>query len=82
MLSSGMYDGSGEWAYHVGIPAKSGVSGGVIGVIPGRMGVAVFSPPLDPRGNTVRGLAVFQQMSQGLGLHLLDSLRPNNAIVP
>jgi glutaminase len=82
MLSCGMYDGSGEWAYHVGIPAKSGVSGGVIGVIPGRMGVAVFSPPLDPRGNSVRGLAVFQQMSQDLGLHLLDSARPNDAIVP
>lgn len=76
MLTCGIYDYSGEWAYSVGIPAKSGVGGGMLGVIPGKMGIAVFSPPLDERGNSVRGRAVFQQMSDDLGLHVFESAGP------
>jgi glutaminase len=76
MLTCGIYDYSGEWAYRVGIPAKSGVGGGMLGVIPGKMGIAVFSPPLDPRGNSVRGRAVFEQLSTDLGLHIFESAEP------
>ena len=72
MYTCGMYNYAGEWAYRVGIPAKSGVSGGIIGVIPGRAGIAVFSPLIDERGNSVRGLRVFEDLSQEFGFHLLD----------
>jgi glutaminase len=71
MTSCGMYDGAGEWLVSVGIPAKSGVSGGVLGVLPGRLGVAVFSPRLDEQGNSVRGVAVCRDLSHDLGLHLI-----------
>ena len=72
MYTCGMYNYAGEWAYRVGIPAKSGVSGGIIGVIPERAGIAVFSPLIDERGNSVRGLRVFEDLSQEFGFHLLD----------
>jgi glutaminase len=70
MHTCGMYDFAGEWAYQVGVPAKSGVSGGIIAVIPGKMGVGVFSPGLDRFGNSVRGVKVCQELSERLGLHL------------
>jgi glutaminase len=57
MGSCGMYDYAGEWIYTIGIPAKSGVAGGVIAVLPGQLGIGVFSPLLDPRGNSVRVFA-------------------------
>jgi glutaminase len=72
MTSCGMYDSAGEWLYAVGIPAKSGVSGGVLAVLPGRLGLAVFSPPLDARGNSVRGVKVCEDVSRDLGLHLVQ----------
>ncbi len=73
MHSCGMYDYAGEWAYRVGIPAKSGVSGGIVAVVPGQFGLATFSPLLDPKGNSVRGIQVCQDLSHRFGLHVFES---------
>jgi glutaminase len=75
MTSCGMYDFAGEWLCAVGLPAKSGVSGGILAVLPGQLGIGVFSPPLDPRGNSVRGVRVCEDISRDLGLHLVQSGR-------
>lgn len=72
MYTCGMYNFAGEWAYRVGIPAKSGVSGGILAVVPNQAGIAVFSPPLDSNGNSVRGLKVFEALSREYGFHLFD----------
>ena len=72
MYTCGMYNFAGEWAYKVGIPAKSGVSGGIMAVIPNRMGIAVYSPPLDQNGNSVRGIKVCEELSQALNLHIFS----------
>ena len=73
MLTAGLYQLSGEWLYEVGLPAKSGVSGGIVTVAPGKGGMATFSPPLDAAGNSVRGQLATKMLSEGLGLDLLAS---------
>ena len=70
MSSCGMYDWSGEWIYRVGLPAKSGVGGGIVAVLPGHAAIGVFSPRLDAKGNSVRGLLACEQLSRELGMHL------------
>jgi glutaminase len=69
MHTCGMYDYAGEWAYRVGIPAKSGVGGGIVAVVPGQVGIGTFSPPLDSKGNSVRGVKVFSELAERFGLH-------------
>lgn len=73
MLTCGMYDYAGEWAYRVGLPAKSGVGGGICAVVPGKAGIGVFSPLLDARGNSVRGIKVCEELSTRFGLHAFES---------
>ncbi|AHJ29485.1 glutaminase A [Nodularia spumigena CS-584] len=72
MYTCGMYNFAGEWAYKVGLPAKSGVCGGIMAVVPHKMGIGVFSPLLDVRGNSVRGVKVCEELSRRLGLHLFE----------
>ena len=79
MTTCGMYDYAGEWLYEVGMPAKSGVAGGVLAVLPGQLGIGVFSPPLDARGNSVRGVAVCRDLSRDFELHFLRVPRPARA---
>jgi glutaminase len=73
MATAGMYERSGTWAYNVGLPGKSGVSGGIITVAPGKGALATFSPLLDATGNSVRGQLVTRYLSQRLGLNLFVS---------
>ena len=79
MASCGMYDAAGNWLTTVGIPAKSGVAGGIIGVLPGQIGVAVFSPRLDAHGNSARGVAMMELLSEDMGLHLMEATRPSRS---
>jgi glutaminase len=73
MLTAGLYELSGDWLYEIGLPAKSGVSGGIVTVAPGKGGLATFSPPLDAAGNSVRGQLATKLISESLGLDLLVS---------
>jgi len=74
MSSCGMYDFSGEFAFTIGLPAKSGVSGAVMLVIPGLMGICVWSPRLDEHGNSVRGIEFCRQLAAAYNVHVFDSL--------
>jgi glutaminase len=67
MATAGLYDDSGKWLYHTGLPAKSGVGGGIIAVAPGKFGIAVVSPPLDDAGNSVRAQRAIADISNAVG---------------
>lgn len=73
MASCGMYDAAGRWMARVGIPAKSGVSGAVIGMLPGQLGAATLSPRIDSNGNSVRGVKIFEALSRDMGMHLMST---------
>jgi len=82
MTSSGMYDFAGEWIYRVGIPAKSGVGGGILAALPARLGLGSYSPRLDDHGNSVRGIKVCEALSAHYDLHMLNrSDDARNAII-
>jgi glutaminase len=70
MMMAGLYDGSGGWAWHVGLPAKSGVGGGIVAVVPGKGAIAVFAPPLDEAGNSVKAQEVIDYIAQKLSYNL------------
>lgn len=73
LASKGLYEHSGEWLLEIGLPAKSGVSGGIVAVAPGKGALGVFSPPLDGAGNSVRGKRAAADLSRTLGLDLFAS---------
>lgn len=81
MVTCGMYNGAGDWVSEVGMPAKSGVGGGITAVLPGQLGIGVYSPLLDGRGNSVRGVLVCRALSQRLGLHFLTVSRESRATI-
>lgn len=72
MFTCGLYDYAGGWAYEVGVPAKSGVGGGIFAVVNRQLGIAVYSPKLDAQGNSVRGIMVCKELASHLGLHAFE----------
>ena len=82
LATAGLYERSGDWLFDVGLPGKSGVSGGLVTVSPGKGGVGTYSPPLDPAGNSVRGQRVTTFLSERLGLNLFTSAPPAGPAAP
>ena len=80
MTTCGLYDAAGEWVFRVGMPAKSGVGGGILVVLPGQLGIGVYSPRLDAHGNSVRGLEVCKDLSRDHDLHFLRSARSSRSV--
>ncbi|AUZ89033.1 glutaminase A, partial [Arthrobacter agilis] len=81
MTTCGMYDDAGSWISTVGMPAKSGVGGGTIAVLPGQVGLAVYSPPLDDHGSSVRGMATSQRLSRDMELHFVRAARAGRSAI-
>nr|WP_216893082.1 glutaminase A [Nocardia alni] len=81
MTTCGMYNAAGDWVSTVGLPAKSGVGGGILAVLPGQIGIAVYSPRLDAHGNSVRGVAACRELSKRLELHFLHVTRAAQAAI-
>ncbi|WP_019481941.1 glutaminase A [Arthrobacter sp. TB 23] len=81
MTTCGMYDDAGSWISTVGMPAKSGVAGGTIAVLPGQVGLAVYSPPLDEHGSSVRGMATSQRLSRDMELHFVRAARTGKSAI-
>ncbi|MEP9355362.1 glutaminase A [Xanthobacter sp. KR7-65] len=81
MFTCGMYNFAGNWAFDVGVPAKSGVGGGILGVVNRQLGIATYSPRLDAKGNSVRGIAAFRELAEELGLHLFDPTNRGSAML-
>ncbi|MEO0453557.1 MAG: glutaminase A [Verrucomicrobiota bacterium] len=81
MGTCGMYDYAGEWIYRVGMPAKSGVAGGIVAVLPGQLGIGIYSPPLDPKGNSVRGIQTCHQLSMDFNLHMFNVPHSTQSVI-
>ncbi|ROO88204.1 L-glutaminase [Actinocorallia herbida] len=79
LAATGLYERSGEWLFEIGLPGKSGVSGGIVTVSPGKAGIGTFSPPLDPAGNSVRGQRATAFLSRSLGLNVFASAAHRSA---
>lgn len=81
MTTCGMYDDAGAWISAVGLPAKSGVGGGLIAVLPGQLGLAIYSAALDTHGSSVRGLAASERISKDMGLHFVRAARIGRSVI-
>ena len=81
MLAAGMNDYSGQWAYRIGLPAKSGISGGLMVVVPNVMGIGLYSPCVDEHFNSVRSLEFIDQLVDQFKFHQYEPLRRRASIV-